>query len=126
MGGQFATESPGQLLRIIQSSGYILYQHKTKTNVYAMSLVTPDFRSNFTNKDRTEYCYLTTELLLQDHEIPKNNRFPPSPFDTTVYQFSGDKAKFVIAIESKVKNGDLIDFTGFYPTIDVIETIAIV
>jgi AAA15 family ATPase/GTPase len=107
----------------LQSDNYIVFQHKTKSNVFAMTLVPPAFRANFTHKRHNEYCYLTTELLLQDIDIPVENRFPPSPFDTTVFQFQGKKANFAEKITEKIKNGNAVDLSGFYPTLDLVETI---
>ena len=45
---------------------YFLFKHKSKKNVFAITLVTPTHRKNFTHSSKSEYCYLTSELLLMD------------------------------------------------------------
>lgn len=101
----------------------IVYKHKSHSNFYAISLVTPDFRSNFTHLDHARHCHLSTELLLKDDNIPTANREFPSLFDDTVFGFRGEKKKFSKNITEKIENGEEIDFIGFTPTIDLIEKI---
>ena len=99
----------------------VVYKHKVHPNFYAISLVTPDFRSNFTHAIHSQHCHLSTELLLQDLDIPTDNRAYPTLFDNTVFGFAGKKKNFAEKISEKVTNGDNIDFSGFKPTIDLIE-----
>lgn len=101
----------------------IVYKHKTFPNYYAITLVTPDFRSNFTHSTHPQHCHLSTELLLQDSAIPIGNRAYPTLFDKTVFGFKGKKKNFTDKISEKVENGDDINFSGFQPTIDLIEKI---
>ncbi len=101
---------------------YFLFQHKIKKNVFAITIAAPDYRANFVNKAKSEYCYLSTELLFKDSEISTNNRQYPTMFDKTVFSFNGDKMGFVNSvINDKVK----IDFSGFIPTFDLINSILI-
>ncbi|MBL3655848.1 ATP-binding protein [Fulvivirga sediminis] len=102
---------------------YVAYKHKAHTNFYAISLVTPAFRSNFTHAIHPQHCHLSTELLLQDTDIPTANRAYPTLFDNTVFGFTGKKKNFAEKISEKVDNGEDIDFSGFKPTIDLIEKI---
>lgn len=102
------------------SDYYHLYQHKTKDNVFVMTLVTPSHRSNFTNKIHKDYCYLSTELLLQDKDLPSNNKQYPTLFDKTVFSFSGNKDNFASNIEIKFEE---INFDGFTPTFELINNI---
>lgn len=101
----------------------IVYKHKTHPNFYAISLVTPDFRSKFTDVDNRQYCHLSTELLLKDINIPTTNRLYPYLNDTSVFSFTGKKMRFAEKISEKIKNGEEIDFSGFLPTINLIEKI---
>ncbi len=96
----------------LATDNFHLFQHKTKPSVYAMSLVTPAHRIKFFNKAKSEYCFISTELLLLDTEIPVANRDYPTPFDTTVFKFSGAKSNFADSISKK----KTIDFSGFKPT----------
>jgi len=104
----------------IASDNFLLFQHKTKQNVYVMSLVTPNHRLDFTHKTKAEYCYLSTELLLQDLVIPLPNRHFLTLFDQRVFSFSGDKNSFADKIE-KIKA--TVDFNGFKPTLEIIDRI---
>lgn len=98
----------------------IVYKHKTHSNFYAISLVTPDFRQNFTHEIHAQHCHLSTELLLNDNDIPPANRAYPTLFDKTVFGFTGEKVRFAEKISEKVLNEETIDFSGFKPTIDLI------
>ena len=100
-----------------------IYKHKKYPNIYAISLVTPNFRNKFTHNKYAEYCYLSTELLFRDSEIPNLNKSYPTLFDRTVYNFSGNKAKFKDKILEKVDDNEVIDFSGFKPTLDLIDKI---
>lgn len=94
------------------------YQHKTKKNVFVITLVTPSHREQFTHKNNAEYCYLSTELLLEDKVIPEANKQFPTLFDKTVFSFTGDKTSFANTIESiKID----VSFDGFRPTFELIE-----
>jgi AAA15 family ATPase/GTPase len=102
------------------NDNFFLFQHKTKSNVYAMTIVAPSYRLNFIHKPKSDYCYLTSELLLQDTAIPNANKQYPTLFDKTVFMFSGDKVAFANSIEL---NKGSVDFTGFVPTFDLINRI---
>lgn len=102
------------------SEKFLLYRHKVKQNVFVMTLVTPNHRTNFTHKTQKDYCYLSTELLLLDSDIPNANRQYPTLFDRTVYTFSGNKENFASAIETKKTT---TNFDGFKPTFEVIDRI---
>lgn len=101
----------------------IIYKHKTHPNFYAISLVTPEFRQKFTHDTHAQHCHLSTELLLNDNDIPIANRAYPTLFDTTVFGFTGKKVTFAEKISEKVFQGETIDFSGFKPTIDLINRI---
>jgi hypothetical protein len=102
----------------VNSDKFLLYRHRIKLNVFVMSLVTPSHRANFTHKTEKDYCYLSTELLFLDTDIPSSNRQYPTPFDQTVYSFSGNKESFASIIE---KNKATTNFDGFKPTFEIIE-----
>mgnify|MGYP006432508041 CR=1 FL=1 len=102
---------------------FIAYKHKVHPNFYAISLDTPNFRSDFTNTSHPQHCHLSTELLFRDLDIPRANREYPTLFDDTIFGFTGKKKKFAEKISEKVCNGENIDFSGFKPTIDFIEKI---
>lgn len=105
-------------LAIDDFNNCLVYKHKSHSNFYAISLVTPEFRINFTHSTLPQHCHLSTELLFQDSEIPTGNRSYPALFDTTVFGFTGKKKNFADKIQERVEN---IDFSGFQPTIDLIE-----
>lgn len=98
----------------------LIYRHKTHSNFYAITLVTPDFRSNFTHLTLKQHCHLSSEILLRDTEIPTPNRSYPTLFDNTVFDFSGNKKKFSNKIAEKISAGEEVDFSGFEPTINLI------
>lgn len=102
------------------SDKYYLFQHKAKSTVFAISLVPPLHRSNFFTKAKSDYCYISTELLLVDSEIPSINKLYPTLYDKTVFSFSGDKNSFATNISNRPSQ---IDFSGFKPTFDLIEQI---
>lgn len=104
----------------IATEAYLLYQHKSKPKVFVITLVTPAHRINFTHKTKPEYCYMSTELLLEDKEIHNSNRQYPSLFDQTVFGFSGNKNAFA---EKITNNSTNINFEGFRPTFERIEKI---
>ncbi|WP_337941784.1 AAA family ATPase [Parabacteroides sp.] len=103
-----------------ETEQYYLFQHKFKKNVYAMTLVTPEHRKVFFSKKYPQYCYITTELLLDDMVISNDNRKYPTLFDKTVFSFQGNKNAFAERIEL---NKETIDFKGFKPTFDLISKI---
>ena len=107
-------------VEIVGFENCLIYQHKNHNNFYAISLVTPDFRSDFTHLTLSQHCHLSTEILLQDSEIPFANRSYPTLFDSTVFDFSGKKKNFAERIAEKITTGDEIDFSGFDPTINLI------
>ena len=97
-----------------------IYRHKKYLNIYAISLVTPDFRDEFTSHENAQHCFLSTELLFRDYEIPSSNRSYPTPHEKTIYNFSGNKTRFKDKILEKVNDNEAIDFSGFKPTLDLI------
>ena len=101
-----------------EGEGSLKHRHK---DIFVMSLVPSDFRKKFvTMSANYEWCYLTTELLYQDNIIPTINRKRVAP-DSTLFQFRGKKTNFL----NKVKGVDgSVDFSGFKPTWDKIESIA--
>lgn len=102
------------------TDNYYLFQHKVKINAFVITLVAPLHRTNFINKTKSEYCYLSSELLLLDTEINGSNRQYPTLFDKTVFSFHGGKSGFVEKIKNNKTN---IDFNGFVPTFELIEKI---
>ena len=102
------------------SEMFLLYRHKIKRNVFVMTLVTPNHRTNFTHKTQKDYCFLSTELLFLDADIPIPNRKYPTLFDKSVYTFLGNREKFVLSIETNKKT---TNFIGFKPTFDIIDRI---
>jgi AAA15 family ATPase/GTPase len=99
---------------------FFKFQHKTRKNIYAITLVAPNHRSKFFHKIKSEYCYISTELLFLDTEINVDNRHWPSLYDKTVFGFTGNKDAFADRIE---QNKNSIDFRGFQPTLNLIEQI---
>lgn len=102
---------------------FFLFQHKTKSNVYAMTIVAPTNRKDFIHKPKSEYCYLTSELLLKDSEIANANRHYPTLYDKRVFMFHGNKIGFANNI---LTNKNKIDFLDFIPTFDLIKRITVV
>jgi AAA15 family ATPase/GTPase len=102
-----------------------LYQHKTKPKIFVLTLVTPNHRVKFTHKTKSEYCFMSTELLLEDKEIHSSNRQYPSLFDQTVFSFSGSKSNFADRVMNDKSN---INFEGFRPTFlkiqDILKTVS--
>lgn len=111
------------LITIEGFENVIIYKNKSNPNFYGISLVTPNFRSNFTHNQKPKHCHLSTELLFKDEEIPISNRAYPTLFDNTVFDFSGNKIVFSEKIIEKVNDGNSIDFSGFEKTIELIEKI---
>lgn len=102
------------------TDNYYLLQHKSKLNVFAMSLVPPMHRAQFFAKGKSNYCYVSTELLYEDIAIPNTNKYYPTLYDRTVFSFTGDKPSFADSISS---NKATTDFSGFTPSFDLIEYI---
>ncbi|ODS39759.1 hypothetical protein BEH94_02535 [Candidatus Altiarchaeales archaeon WOR_SM1_SCG] len=96
---------------------------KDLKNVFAITIVPPDHRSTFYDLDNSDYCYISTELLLQDKEIPKANRKLPAPHYDKVFSFKGKKTSFAKKIEKKCSEGKEIDFSGFLKTFELIRNI---
>ena len=99
------------------NDNFLLYRHMMKNNVFVMTIATPSHRNNFTHKKQRDYCYLSTELLLDDNLIPADNRQYPTLFDHTVFSFKGDKERFASLVDSNKEN---VVFEGFRPTFDLI------
>jgi AAA15 family ATPase/GTPase len=102
------------------SEMFLLYRHKIKRNVFVMTLVTPNHRIKFIHKTQKDYCFLSTELLFLDDDIPSNNRKYPTLFDDSVYTFSGTRVNFALSIET---NKATTNFVGFKPTFEIIDRI---
>lgn len=102
------------------SDNFFLFQHKTKNNVYAMTIVAPLNRVDFIHKPKSDYCYLTSELLLKDSEISNANKQYPTLYERRVFMFHGDKTGFANNI---LANRNNIDFSDFIPTFDLINRI---
>lgn len=104
----------------LATDNFYLFQHKVKLNVFAITIVAPDHRLKFIYKTKSDYCYLSSELLLKDNAIPNSNKQYPTLFDQTVFMFTGDKTAFATTIDL---NKSSIDFIGFSPTFDLINKI---
>lgn len=102
------------------TDSYFLFQHKTKKNIFAMTIAAPIHRTDFIHKPKSDYCYLSSELLLQDSVISNANKQYPSLFDKRVFMFTGNKINFAKYVDS---NKNVIDFTGFDPTFKLINKI---
>lgn len=102
------------------SDKFFLFQHKTKLNIYAITIVAPLHRLDFIHKPKSAYCHLSSELLLQDSAIPNPNKQYPTLYDQRVYMFTGDKIAFANTVDLNKNN---LDFTGFSPTFDLINRI---
>jgi len=98
-----------------------ILQHKDRKNVFAITLVPPSFRQNYIHSEQSNYCYLTTELLLNDSLIPISNKLFPTLFDKSVYSFTGKKIAFAEKIKDRFEKGESIDFSGFDLTLKLID-----
>ena len=98
-----------------------ILQHKDRKNVFAITLVPPLFRQNYIHSEHSNYCYLTTELLLNDSLIPNSNKSFPTMFDKSVYSFTGNKIAFANKIKDRFEKGESIDFSGFDLTLKLIK-----
>ncbi|WP_251624059.1 ATP-dependent nuclease [Odoribacter lunatus] len=89
-------------------------KHK-KYDVYVFCLQPPIFRKNFVN-DEPKYCYLSTELLLQDSNIPENKRAYVPHTSPVLFSFknNADKLAFASSIDADA------DYTGFNDTLEII------
>lgn len=117
-----ALAKKGDFKQIKLPSGYqYAYQDIKNTNVYIMLLPVPDHRTLFVNEN-SKYCYLSTELLFKDNDIPKQNRDFPSLNDSSVFGFKGKKVNFAKSNQELSKSKD-IDFDGFRNTFDVVDEI---
>lgn len=100
-----------------------IYVKLNAPKVFVMLLAPPDHRKNFYHKRDSQYCYVSTELLYKNEEIPTANRAYPTLYDKTVFSFRGDKARFLEKIQQKVKDRNNVDFSGFKKTFDLINKI---
>lgn len=103
-------------------SNHVIYRRKNK-RLFLMTVVPPDFRSEFISPDRSDWCFLSTELLYPDSVIVSTHRTPAFR-EGTVWYFSGNKMPFFEWIEKAVNKGDSIDFAGFKPTWGLIDHIS--
>ncbi|MCF8298565.1 MAG: ATP-binding protein [Saprospiraceae bacterium] len=103
----------------IELNGHIVYQHKDFVNAFVTILAVPEFRNDFFDIKESSYCYVSTELLLKDDQIPNANRKFPSKNDHSCYSFTGKKVKFA----DKIIKKDDVDYQGFAPTFDLIKEI---
>lgn len=95
----------------------IVLKHKTYA-VYVLKLVAPTFRDKFVHKE-PKYCYLSTELLLQDQDIPNSKRDYVPDTQPQKFSFKSD-AKINFANKKAIS---ATDFSGFKDTIDLIREI---
>lgn len=97
-----------------------ILQHKDRKNVFAITIAPPTYRQPFVHYEHSNYCFLTTELLLSDTYIPISNKMYPTLYDKSVYQFSGKKITFAEKIMERASKGETIDFSGFAETFKII------
>lgn len=102
-------------------TSHTVYKRKGK-NVFLTMIVPPPFRSTFVSLDRPDWCFLSTELLYPNTEIPVINRNVAFP-ESNIWCFSGKKVPFAERIKQRVENGHSIDFSGFTHTWDIIDKI---
>ena len=86
-----------------------------KDDVHIFCLQPPRFRENFINKE-PKYCYLSTELLLQDSNIPENKRDNIPHTSPPLFSFKNDADK--VAFANDVANN--ADYSGFSNTLEMI------
>ncbi len=103
-----------------------ILQHKDKRNIYAITLVPPTFRENFVHYEHSNFCYLTTELLLTDIYIPIANKSYLTLFDKSVFVFGGNKILFAEKIKKRIDKGEKIDFSGFNNSLNLIDKLALI
>ncbi len=102
---------------IIEIDGNNILKHKNYS-VYILKLIAPTFRDKFVHKE-SKYCYLSTELLLHDDNIPISNRDIIPDTLPQKFSFKSDKK---IDFANKIAP-DSTDFSGFKKTIDLIRKI---
>lgn len=91
-----------------------MLKHK-KYEVYTLCLFPPDFRKAFVS-DNPKYCYLSTELLLQDHDIPENKKENVPHTTPPLFSFKNTVDK--IAFANSISNAT--DWSGFKETLETI------
>lgn len=86
-----------------------------KYDVHIFCLQPPVFREDFINNE-PKYCYLSTELLLQDSDIPENKRDNIPHTSPILFSFKNDadKVTFANSIDSDA------DYSGFNNTLETI------
>ena len=97
----------------------VVFRHKQKKNVFAITLVPPSDRTSFVDFEKGKYCYLSTELLLKDESIPIANREYPSRNDKSFFSFIGGKINFAETVRDSASSDD----HGFNDTILLLEEI---
>lgn len=97
----------------ITINGIDVFKHN-RYPVYAMKLIAPHFRTDFIDSN-SHYCYVSTELLLQDVNIPSQHREPVPHTTPPLFSFRGKKVNFANRVREAVT-----DFSGFSRTIDMI------
>ena len=95
-------------------NGIDVLKHK-RYAVYIFKLIPPDYRHAFVHNE-PKYCYLSTELLLRDNEIPDPNRDIVPYTNPQLFSFKGNNK---IGFANRINEEDT-DFTGFRKTIDMI------
>ncbi|BBL02420.1 hypothetical protein A3BBH6_26560 [Alistipes onderdonkii subsp. vulgaris] len=109
---QLASKNPSYVK--ININNIEILKHKSY-NVYVFCLVPPDFRTNFVCES-AKHSYLTTELLLQDINIPEEKRtiIPHTSPQLFCFKANSDKVAFAKSISEDS------DFSGFGNTIQII------
>jgi hypothetical protein len=100
-----------------------VFKHNNRHNIFAITLYPPDHRQNFVNYSNSKHCFITTEILLKNTEIPFSNRDYPSPNEREVFSFKGKKINFAKKIRDKYEREKNIDFEGFRGTFEVLNKI---
>lgn len=102
----------------IDLDGNIILKHNNYA-VYILKLIAPTFREKFVHC-KSKYCYLSTELLLQDSDIPDSNRDIVPDTNPPKFSFKSNKK---VDFANRIKPST--DFSGFKKTIDLIRKINI-
>lgn len=99
-----------------------VYKHISETGIYALALQAPPFREEFVDIKLNRFCFVSTELLLEDADIPISNRAFPSKLDHSVFGFHGQKQKFAAKIAEKYASSEHEEvFEGFRSTFKLID-----
>jgi hypothetical protein len=121
---QFKALCKKSLYNLLEVPNYRnLAKHTQIDGIFAITLQTPLFRTEFTD-DNPKYCYLSSELLMPDGRIPAANRDFPSKNDRSVFGFKGQKNNFATKQKDDLSSQSCQSlFEGFKPTFELIETL---